>query len=413
MKRSGVSGLVTIGISTVIAGIAGYAVTLLVYRVVGAGSYSIFAVFWAAMYLLIGGLSGIQQEVTRATVPLVPPASERRTRSRNFGAIVALATVVVAVVTGIAWNRPVFPTIGFPLVWPLAVGAGSSVVVAVLIGSLYGVSRWRRVAAMVALDAVLRLALVGVVLIFSHDVVLLAWAVALPFPATVILLWPVIRRRFAGTTAVTISYRALSWNAARTVVASVSTAVLVSGFPLLLGLAAHGQPAALVGQLIFTITLTRAPLIISVMSLQSYFVVRFRDRPTDWSSLFWRVLLIVLACAVVIAAFGWWIGVPVLEWVSGHSISLAGSSIAVLVLSSALVGMLCVTGPAVLARSKHFLYSLGWVVAAIATIVVIALPLPFLERVLLALLVGPVAGLVIHIATLIPLARRAQAGDIV
>ena len=57
------SGLVIIGISTVIAGLAGYAVTLLVYRVVGAGSYAIFAVFWAAMYLLIGGLSGIQQEV--------------------------------------------------------------------------------------------------------------------------------------------------------------------------------------------------------------------------------------------------------------------------------------------------------------------------------------------------------------
>lgn len=410
MIRRAPGGLITIGISTIIAGLAGYAVTLLVYRVIGAASYSVFAVFWAAMYLLIGGLSGIQQEVTRATLPLVGDHAVRRTRSRNFGAVVALGTGVLILGTAAAWNRAVFPSVGWPLVWPLAVGAGSSVVVSVLIGTLYGASRWRRVAAMVSVDALLRLLLVGIVLLFSRDVVLLAWAAAIPFPATIILLWPVLRRRFAGTTEISIPYRTLAWNAARAIVASLSTAVLVSGFPLLLGVTSRGEPHALVGELIFTITLTRAPLIISVMSLQSYFVVRFRDRPRDWPGLFWRVIAVVAAAAVVIAALGWLLGVPVLGWISGQPLTLSGPSIAVLVFSSALVGMLCVTGPAVLARSLHFAYSLGWAISALVTMGIMVLPLPFLDRVLFALLFGPVAGLIVHFVALVPLMRRARRG---
>ena len=44
----------------------------------------------------------------------------------------------------------------------------------------------------------------------------------------------------------------------------------------MLELTSPGEPRALIGELIFIITLTRAPLIITVMSLQSYFIVQFR-----------------------------------------------------------------------------------------------------------------------------------------
>jgi hypothetical protein len=401
------NGLVTIGVSTVIAGIAGYAVTLLVYRVVGASSYSVFAVFWAAMYLVIGGLSGIQQEITRATRAVVAGESRPPRRARNFGIVVGCSIAALIVVSAFAWNRAVFPSVGWPLVLPLAIGAGSSVGVAVLAGSLYGLSNWRPVAALVSLDALLRLVLVGCVLIFSRDVVLLAWVVAAPFPVVLLVVWAGIRGRFAGTSTIDSPYRTLAWNAARAVVASVSTAVLVSGFPVLLGLVGRGQSAALLGELIFTITLTRAPLIVSVMSLQSYFVVRFRDRPDTWPSLLWRVLVVIAGCAVVVALLGWWLGRPVLHIVSGHPVPISGAIIAVLVISSALVGMLCVTGPAVLARSLHFPYSLGWALAAVATIGVLILPIDFLPRVILALLVGPIAGLLVHGITLL-LVRRSS-----
>jgi hypothetical protein len=395
-------GLVVIGGATIIAGIAGYAVTLLVYRVVGASAYAIFAVFWAALYLLVGGLNGIQQEVTRATFAIEPGTRTRPNRARNLGIVATAGVFVLVLATALAWNHAVFTTEGWALVFPLAVGAASYVLVAVLGGSLYGVSQWRFIALMIASDGILRVLLVGIGLIFTRDVVALAWLVALPFPLVVLLLWPVIRRGFVGRTDVDASYRRLSWNALRAVVASVSTAVLVSGFPLLLGVTAHGQPAALVGELIFAITLTRAPLIVSVMALQSYFVVRFRDLGPAWFALFLRALGIVGALAVILAVLGWTAGRPVLEWVSGHPVPISGATIAILVASSALVGALCLTGPAVLARSLHLGYSLGWAVAAVVTIVIMSLPIAFLTKVNCALLIGPVAGLVVHVIFLVP-----------
>lgn len=399
--RSGPNGAVLIIAATVVAGIAGYLVTWLVYRSAGSVAYALFAVFWAALYLVVGGLSGIQQEITRATHPIGPGIRTHPSKARNFAVVAAAAVFVAIVATAPLWVGAVFPDVGWPLVWPLAVGAASYVLVATLSGSLYGVSHWRSLALMIGADGLLRILLLGIVLIATHDIVVLAWVVALPFPLAIMLLWPLIRGTFVGRSDLDVGYRALSWNVSRTVLAAVSTAVLVSGFPLLVGVTSHSENPALVGELIFTLTLTRAPLIVTVMSLQSYLVVRFRDEPRTW----WRPFLaaqgVILAGAVVLGALGWWLGPAVFAWVSGTPVSLDGSLIAVLVASSALVGALCVSAPAVLARSQHFVYSLGWVIAAVVTAVVMFTPLEFLPRVGLAVILGPVAGLLVHIGWLV------------
>jgi hypothetical protein len=303
--------------ATVIAGVAGYLVTVLVFRQVGAALYATFAVFWAALYLVIGGLSGIQQEITRATHPIEERINPRGSRSRNFGVLTGALVFVVIISTAPVWGAAVFSDIGWALAWPLAVGAGSYVLVATLCGSLYGLSRWQSLALMISVDGVLRLAALAIGLAFTHDVIVLAWFVVLPFPLTMLILWPVIRGGLVGRSEVDVSYRALSWNVSRTVLASISTAVLVSGFPLLLGITAQSENPALVGELIFTITLTRAPLIVTVMSLQSYFIVRFRDHPDEWWKTFLVVQGIIFGSAVCLGVLGWWLGPQVFTWVSG------------------------------------------------------------------------------------------------
>ena len=65
-------------------------------------------------------------------------------------------------------------------------------------------------------------------------------------------------------------------------------------------------------------------------------------------------------------------------------------------ISSALVAALCISAPAVLARGRHFTYTAGWVTAAVVTVVSLALPFELTTRTVLALLAGPVAGLLIH-----------------
>lgn len=398
--RKKLSGFSLIIGATVVAGIAGYLVTWLVYREVGPAAYALFAVFWAALYLVVGGLSGIQQEITRATQPIEFSSLRRPGRARNFAVLFAVLTFAGAIATAPLWVFAVFPDVGWPLVWPLAVGASMYVLVATLAGSLYGMSRWHSLALMIVADGVLRLAALAIALAFTHEIVVLAWMVALPFPLALLLLWPLIRGGFVGRSELDVGYGALSWNVARTVLASISTGVLVSGFPLLLGVTGRAESTALVGELIFVITLTRAPLIVTTMSLQSYFVVRFRDHADTWRREFFAVLAVIVAAAMVFAVLGLWIGPSVFAWISGAPMTLDGPLIAVLVLSSALVAALCVSAPAVLARSQHFIYSLGWVVAAVVTIVMMSIPMTFLPRVGLALTLGPTAGLLVHFAWL-------------
>ncbi|QNE45987.1 hypothetical protein F1C58_03035 [Glaciihabitans sp. INWT7] len=400
------SALLIIG-ATVVAGITGYAVTFVVFRATGAAAYSVFAVFWAALYLVIGGLSGIQQEIARATHRIDAESRTAPSRARTFGIVTAGVVFLLVVVSSPLWSSASFRTDAQALVLPLAVGSACYVLVATMSGSLYGVSQWRSVALLVAADGVLRLVLLLVALLFTRDIVVLAWVVALPFPLALVLSWRFIRGGFVGRSDLDVGYRALTWNVARTVLASASTAILVSGFPLLLGLTAKSEPGGLVGQLIFTITLTRAPLIVSVMALQSYFVVRFRDGARSMSRTLLYVLLAVIIGTLLLAGLGWLFGAPLLEWVSGsRHISIEGNVIAVLIASSGLVAALSVTGSAVLARSRHLVYSSGWFAAAIVTIGVMLTGIDFIPRVETALILGPAAGLLFHLAVFAARPRR-------
>lgn len=393
--------------ATAVAGVAGYLVTWLVYRVVGPAPYALFAIFWASLYLGVGALSGIQQEVTRATHPIEPGTRHGASRARAFGVAAALLVLVATLASAVLWVDAVFPSDGWSLVWPLAVGASAYVLVATLSGSLYGVSQWRSLALMISTDGVLRLALVGAILTTTNDIVALAWAVALPFPLAIMLLWPVIRRHFVGRSDIDVGYGRLTWNVARTVLAAVSTAVLVSAFPLLLGVTARGTDEALIGELIFTLTLTRAPLVVSVMALQSYFIVQFRQRVHHWAGFLLRVMGVLAAGGVVLALAGWWLGPPVFELVSGAPVTLEGGIIAVMVASSALVGALSVSGSAVLGRGGHLAYSAGWLVAALATVVIMVLPVDdILLRVGIATVAAPVLGLAVHAGWLVGTGRR-------
>jgi O-antigen/teichoic acid export membrane protein len=399
------NGAVLILGATVVAGVSGYLVTWVVYRGVGPAQYALFAVFWATLYLVVGGLSGIQQEITRASRRIEVGTRARASRARTFGIVAAALVALVVVASAPLWQGRVFPDAGWALVWPLAVGASSYVLVATLSGSLYGVGQWRSLGLMIATDGLLRILLVGVALVFTHDVVTLAWLVALPFPLAILLLWPVIRGGFVGRSDLDVGYRALTWNVARTVLASISTAVLVSGFPLVLGLFGTDVKAILLGELIFTITLTRAPLIIGVLALQSLLLVRFRDggsRRATWLT----VMGIVAVGVVVLGALGWGFGEPVLGWISGHAVQLDGAFIAVLVVSSGLVAALTVSGAAILAAGHHLPYVISWGVAALATIACMALPGDFLTRVGAALLIGPLTGLAVDAVWLASRALR-------
>jgi O-antigen/teichoic acid export membrane protein len=392
-RRSSFSAIL---VATGVAGVAGYLVTFVVFRTAGPALYATFLVFWSTTYLLVGSLSGVQQEVTRATRRI--PSGTRTTvsRARNF-AILAAATVFAATVaTAPLWVDRVFPGGGWALVWPLAVAASSYVLVAVLCGTLYGISKWRPLAWMIAADAVVRLGLVVAAATVTPDPVVLAWSVAVPFPLA-LLLWFTFRNDVVGVTDIDVDYGPLVWNVVRTITASASSALMVSGFPVLIQVSSHNESAVILGVVLFTITLTRAPLIVIAMSMQSYLVIRFRDHSESSSSLLVRALLVLAGSGIVLGLVGWIAGPWAYSIVAGSEFPLDGQFIAALVASSALVGAMFVTGPALLARSQHVVYSIGWLAAAAGTVVLMLLPGTLAGRVTLALLGAPVIGLLVHL----------------
>jgi hypothetical protein len=395
------NGVSTILLATIVAGIAGYFVTWLVFRQVGASTYAQFAIFWAALYLVIGSVSGIQHEIARANRPIEPVPKPAVNRARNFAVIAAFVMLAVISLSSFLWGPSVFGRNWAALAAPLAVGVAFYVLVAALSGVLYGIEKWRPLALMIASDGLIRVALLLIALLFTKDVVAFAWVVAIPFPLALAVVWPIIRRGAVGQSQLDVGYRGLSWNVARTILASASTAILVSGFPLLLGVAAKDESQVLLGQMIFTITLARAPLIVTIMSLQGLLTVRFRNNAHSWARTFLLVQAIIIGGAVVFGIGGALFGQAIFSWFAGESIQLSGGFIAMLVGSSALVGALCVSGAAVLARSQHFIYSAGWVLAAFATIVGLALPIGFFDRVTVALIAGPIVGLITHLLWLV------------
>lgn len=395
------SGLADVLAATAIAGAASYLITWLVPRVIGFDQYAVFAVFWAALYLVVGTLAGLQQEVARGTLPADPHAPERVNKARNFGVVTAVLVASTILVTAPAWAGVTFPAGQWPLVIPLAVGSASYALVAVLGGTLQGLGRWRATALLIVSDAVLRVAAMGIVLVVTHDLVALAWAAALPFGVAIVLVWPLVRSRVVGKAQLDVGYRRLTWNVSRTVTAAAATGVMVSGFPLIFGIAANDRPAAIVGMVVLAVTLVRAPLVVVAMALQAWLLVRFRDHSAAAARLLALSLVVILGLGAAIAVVGWAVGPPVFAWLFPDEPVPSAGFLAGLVASSALVAALVVTGAALLARSQHHSFTAGWVVGAVVTIGATLLPWEPEPLALAALLAGPLAGLLVHGAALV------------
>ncbi|MCW2751995.1 MAG: hypothetical protein JWR83_3105, partial [Aeromicrobium sp.] len=158
-QRAG-NGFFLIIIATAIVGLAGYVITWLVPRSVGVGRYAAFAVFWSFVFLVAAALSGIQQETTRATVRATSRLETTpRARAGVFAVGSSVVTAALISATAPLWVGLVFGS-DWRMVWPLVVGGASYVLLAVLAGTLYGISQWRSIFWVMTIEGVLRLVLV-------------------------------------------------------------------------------------------------------------------------------------------------------------------------------------------------------------------------------------------------------------
>jgi len=397
--ESAASGLRSILVATAVAGVLGYAIQLLAPALLPDGSaYVTFSMYWSTLYLCVAALSGVQQEVTRASRPASPEAPPNAI-VRNFALILIGVVLAAVLLIGLIAGPGLFPDSSGLLVLSLAAGLAGYVLVAVLGGVLYGLRLWRAVALLTIIDAALRALFVMVGFLLGWPADWISLAVSVPFGLAFLASWLMTRRHVVGAFRLDVRLGRLLANTAGTVTAAAAMGVLMNGMPLLIGATATGIDDDVLAGLILTITLTRAPLVIPLLALQSYLISIFREA----GRAVMRRILQVLAVAVVVvaglAAIAWLIGPWIIDFISQGQYSVAPAMIAAITASAGLVGMMCVTGPALVGRSRHVPYTVGWVTAAALTVLVMAVPVsvPFDIRLTVALLAAPAAGLAVHI----------------
>lgn len=395
-------GLIYILSATAVAGVVGYVIQLLAPAMLaGPADYLAFSVFWSALHFVVAAIAGVQQEVTRAAHP-VTRAAHSTERSGNPGVLqqfavrAGCALIVLTVISGIFLADILFPQSPFWMTLWLGIGLLGNLLLAILAGVLYGLSFWPAIAALTVTDALIRGVLVSIGLVLQLEPATLAAFIALPFSLAFGTIWLAARKQVAGRYRLDVDARRLSLNTLSTVAASAGAGVMVAGLPLFIKLAMPLTPADMLASLILIITVTRAPLIIPLMALQSFLILEFRTAGAASSRRLVQYLLGVAGITVVasLAAFAW--GPWLANFISAGRYQVDPLTAALVVASAGLVGLMCLTGPALLSRNRHKLYASGWVAAALATIALLFVPIHPEQRTLLALIIAPCLGLIVH-----------------
>ncbi|UCR90337.1 hypothetical protein [Mycetocola spongiae] len=387
--------------ATAIAGLLGYVIQVGMGAALGdTPKYTIFMAFWAAFYLIIGALAGIQQEFARAfsRIDAEPAVGTVGVRPQNFLFGLAGTLLVVLVGSGFFWGPLVFGQDGQIAAAVIAVGAAAYVIFSGLSGQLYGQERWGVLAVAIIADPLLRAVLLGAVVLIGGGILDLQLAVTIPVALTTIAVALLMVRRRRPATRMGMSARALTWNCSRTVAGSVSTAALISGFPLFLKLVGENDPA--LATIIFVFTVVRAPVVIPLLALQNFMIVHFSKNAQDRFARVIKLILVVVLGAVFLGVVAMIIGPALVQWVTGGAFLPDPLLVGGMVAAAGLTAALCVSGAAVLAADLHGTFAAGWTVAAVVSIGLLLIPGQLSTVALVALTVGPLPGLACHLFVL-------------
>lgn len=401
-------GVKRIATATLIAGVLGYVITTVIARVLGA-EYAEFAVYWSGLYLLIGALSGIQQEFARG---LAPHAENLGHSVNGVGArkvlAVALLAITPLIAVGLAASSgQLFESNAALMSWAVTLGVVFQTVLFAITGFYFARHHWTPLTWVITGEIAVRLTLVLGVAMFAPSILNFAWASVLPFPVVVACALAVrpLRKSFFEAK-FDASGKRIFAHIVQAVVATAGSAALTNGVPLVIATTGRNDDPALVSTVILTLILTRGPIVVGAFAFQSYLVVHFRRAAVGFGASVIRLAVLLLGASVLLAVAAALVGPQLLVFFAGATYQVTPEFIAILTLSSFSTGLLAVTGTAALGRSRHTVFVTGWLVGAISTIGMLFLPLELEARVLIALGCGPLLGVIVH---LVGLARAPHA----
>ena len=388
-----------LSLATIFAAASGFVVMWIASWALDAKhGYNSFLAYWGLFFACTGLIDGITQETTRAV------AASRETQVRGnanpwkLGAAIGAALAVIALLAGLFTMGRIVPTHPGTATGLLAFGLLSYAFQAVLSGILSGSGLWNRYAALVALDSGVRLVLAVVVWALGGGLV--------EFLAiTVIgaLSWAVVLALAPVRVQLDVDRGAFVRRVGSAMVASGASAALITGFPTA---ASAAFPAATAGAAVAAINnavmLTRAPVLVPLQRFQSALVVRFVERRDTVYRALAAPVGAIMGVGIVGFAAAWLIGPWILRVAYKPELFVDGLTLGLLTFASAFMGMLMITGVAVLALERHAFYVAGWLAATATAFAVLFLaPWGVATTVVVALFAGPIVGALVHLAGLV------------
>lgn len=388
-----------LSLATIFAAASGFVVMWIASWALDAEhGYNSFLAYWGLFFACTGLIDGITQETTRAV------AASRETQARGsanpwkLGAAIGVALAAVVLLVGLFAMGRIVPTHPGTATGLLAFGLLSYAFQAVLSGILSGSGLWNRYAALVALDSGVRLVLAVVVWALGGGLV--------EFLAiTVIgaLSWAVVLALAPVRVQLDVDRGAFVRRVGSAMVASGASAALITGFPTA---ASAAFPAATAGAAVAAINnavmLTRAPVLVPLQRFQSALVVRFVERRDTVYRALAAPVGAIMGVGLVGFAAAWLIGPWILRVAYKPELFVDGLTLGLLTFASAFMGMLMITGVAVLALERHAFYVAGWLAATATAFAVLFLaPWGVATTVVMALFAGPIVGALVHLAGLV------------
>ena len=388
-----------LSLATIFAAASGFVVMWIASWALDAEhGYNSFLAYWGLFFACTGLIDGITQETTRAVAASREMDVRGSANPWKLGAAVGAVVAAVVLLAGLFAMSRIVPTHPGTATGLLALGLISYAFQAVLSGILSGSGLWNRYAALVALDSGVRLVLAVVVWALGGGLVeflaitvigALSWAVILAF-APVRVHLDVDRGAFVR-------------RVGSAMVASGASAALITGFPTA---ASAAFPAATAGATVAAINnavmLTRAPVLVPLQRFQSALVVRFVERRDNVYKALAAPVGAILGVGLIGFAAAWLIGPWILRVAYKPELFVDGLTLGLLTFASAFMGMLMITGVAVLALERHAFYVAGWLAATATAFAVLFLaPWGVATTVVVALFAGPIVGALVHLAGLV------------
>ncbi|OBH58766.1 hypothetical protein A5685_05135 [Mycobacterium colombiense] len=401
-----------VGTATAVTALCGYAVIYLAARDLAPSGFSIFGVFWGAFGLVTGAANGLLQETTREvrTTPYIsdlaalPATGEPRTHPMRVAMAVGIAAAVVIAGSSPLWSGRVFVESRLLSVALLSVGLAGFCVHATLLGMLAGTNQWTRYGALMVTDAVIRVLVAAVTVALGWRLVGFLWATVAGAVAWLLLLVASPATRATARLLTPGGTATFLRGAAHSITAAGASAILVMGFPVLLKLTS-AELGAQGGVIILAVTLTRAPLLVPLTAMQGNLIAHFVDERSDRIRALLAPAGIVGAIGAVGVVAAGVVGPWLLRVAFGPQYHASSALLAWLTAAAVAIAMLTLTGAAAVAAALHRAYSLGWVMATVASGLLLLLPLSLQTRTVVGLLCGPLVGIGVHLLALSRAAR--------